>query len=65
MQKLTKIERCRLSGSSNLLPVLDLGEQALTGVFLRTVPSITFASIRRATAQRAPSKLSSRSFRGL
>jgi hypothetical protein len=36
MQKITEIERCRLSGSRNLLPVLDLGEQALTGVFPRT-----------------------------
>ena len=28
-----KIEACRISGSTNLLPVLNLGEQALTGVF--------------------------------
>lgn len=29
------IHRCRISGSSNLLPVLNLGEMALTGVFPR------------------------------
>lgn len=28
-----EIKRCRVSGSSNLLPVLDLGVMALTGVF--------------------------------
>ncbi|MCT4472320.1 class I SAM-dependent methyltransferase [Bosea spartocytisi] len=28
-----KIERCRLSGSRNLVPVLNLGHQELTGVF--------------------------------
>ena len=28
-----KIERCRLSGSNHLIPVLDLGQQALTGTF--------------------------------
>ncbi len=28
-----EISRCRVSGSSNLLPVLSLGEQDLTGVF--------------------------------
>jgi hypothetical protein len=65
MQKITEIERFRLSGSSNLLPVLDLGEQALTGVFSRTVPSITFARMRRAKAQRVPSKPSRQSLRGL
>jgi len=27
------LERCRVSGSTNLLPVLDLGEQAMTGQF--------------------------------
>jgi hypothetical protein len=27
------IDRCRISGSKNLIPVLDLGVQALTGVF--------------------------------
>lgn len=29
----TEIARCRASGSPNLLPVLNLGQQALTGVF--------------------------------
>src|SRR6185436_18066066 len=29
----TEIARCRASGSPNLLPVLSLGQQALTGVF--------------------------------
>jgi hypothetical protein len=28
-----RLERCRLSGSRNLIPVLHLGEQELTGVF--------------------------------
>jgi SAM-dependent methyltransferase len=28
-------DRCRVSGSTHLVPVLDLGEQALTGVFPR------------------------------
>lgn len=32
----TEINRCRLTGSSRLLPVLDLGNQHLTGVFPRT-----------------------------
>ena len=31
-----RIERCRVSGSSHLVSVLDLGEQALTGVFPRS-----------------------------
>jgi hypothetical protein len=29
------LKRCRVSGSVNLIPVLSLGRQALTGVFLR------------------------------
>src|ERR1700744_174813 len=29
----TEITKCRVSGSSNLITVLSLGEQALTGVF--------------------------------
>lgn len=33
MNYYTKIERCRISGSPNLLPVLNLGHQALTGTF--------------------------------
>lgn len=32
----TTRETCRVSGSQNLVPVLDLGEQALTGVFPRS-----------------------------
>jgi hypothetical protein len=36
MYSCAEIKRCRLSGSRNLVPVLDLGEQALTGVFPRT-----------------------------
>lgn len=31
-----KIEVCRISGSKNLIPVLNLGEQELTGVFPKT-----------------------------
>jgi hypothetical protein len=31
-----KIDRCRVSGSTHLVSVLSLGEQALTGVFPRT-----------------------------
>ena len=31
--KVTEIDKCRISGSSNLITVLDLGSQALTGVF--------------------------------
>jgi hypothetical protein len=30
------LKKCRVSGSSNLIPVLSLGQQALTGVFPRT-----------------------------
>src|SRR4030095_149194 len=30
------LKQCRVSGSSNLIPVLSLGRQALTGVFPRT-----------------------------
>jgi len=31
----TALQHCRISGSKTLVPVLDLGEQALTGVFPR------------------------------
>jgi hypothetical protein len=31
-----ELERCRVSGSKTLVPVLDLGEQSLTGVFPRS-----------------------------
>jgi hypothetical protein len=34
--KPAKLSRCRMSGSTNLIPVLSLGEQRLTGVFPRT-----------------------------
>ena len=33
----TRIDKCRISGSSNLITVLDLGSQALTGVFPKNV----------------------------
>lgn len=33
MNKVTSLQKCRISGSKNLIPVLHLGEQALTGVF--------------------------------
>ena len=36
MSSYKEITRCRISGSTNLLSVLALGEQALTGVFPRT-----------------------------
>jgi hypothetical protein len=36
MVNYTEIDRCRISGSANLLSVLNLGHQALTGVFPRT-----------------------------
>ena len=32
----TTIEKCRISGSTNLIPVLSLGNQYLTGVFPKT-----------------------------
>lgn len=36
MGRSTAIERCRISGSPNLVTVLQLGRQALTGVFPKT-----------------------------
>jgi len=36
MSECKKLERCRLSGSKLLVPILDLGNQALTGVFPRS-----------------------------
>lgn len=36
-----RLERCRLSGSRNLIPVLHLGEQELTGVFPRPGEAVT------------------------
>ena len=32
-----KISKCRISGSKNLIPILDLGEQCLTGVFPKNI----------------------------
>jgi hypothetical protein len=41
------LERCRVSGSKTLVPVLDLGEQALTGVFPRhTAEEVTTGPLR-------------------
>jgi C-methyltransferase-like protein/putative zinc binding protein/methyltransferase family protein len=34
-QCIKRIDRCRVSGSGNLIPILNLGNQALTGVFPR------------------------------
>src|ERR1700730_3951773 len=39
-QTYTALERCRVSGSKTLVPILDLGEQALTGVFPRSEAEI-------------------------
>lgn len=36
-----RIEHCRVSGSRNLIPVLHLGEQELTGVFPRPGEAVT------------------------
>jgi len=36
MSDYKKITRCRVSGSSTLIPILNLGEQVLTGVFPRS-----------------------------
>jgi hypothetical protein len=36
-----RLERCRLSGSRNLIPVLRLGEQELTGVFPKPGETVT------------------------
>ena len=33
MKKIATIDRCRVSGSNNLISVLNLGNQALTGIF--------------------------------
>lgn len=37
MEKYTAIDRCRVGGGSTLINVLDLGEQALTGVFPKSI----------------------------
>lgn len=36
-----RLERCRLSGSENLIPVLHLGQQELTGVFPKRGEEVT------------------------
>src|SRR5215470_8952041 len=36
-----RLEQCRISGSRNLIPVLHLGEQELTGVFPRPGEAVT------------------------
>jgi len=36
MNAYTAIKRCRVGGGSTLINVLDLGEQALTGLFPKT-----------------------------
>jgi hypothetical protein len=47
MGKYSLLERCRVSGSKTLVPVLDLGEQALTGVFPRsTAEKVTTGPLR-------------------
>ena len=33
MTKVSAIDRCRVSGSNNLISVLNLGNQTLTGIF--------------------------------
>jgi C-methyltransferase C-terminal domain/Putative zinc binding domain/Methyltransferase domain len=43
----TELQRCRVSGSKTLVPILDLGEQALTGVFPRdTTQPVTTGPLR-------------------
>jgi len=47
MGNYTALERCRVGGSKTLVPVLDLGEQALTGVFPRsTTEAVTVGPLR-------------------
>ena len=47
MENYTKLARCRVSGSATLIPVLDLGVQALTGVFPRSPQeSVTAGPLR-------------------
>jgi hypothetical protein len=46
-EKYTTLEKCRVSGSSSLLPVLDLGEQEMTGVFPASVDeNVTVGPLR-------------------
>ena len=47
MTNYTALERCRIGGGLNLLPVLDLGQQALTGVFPKSLDAqITTGPLR-------------------
>jgi hypothetical protein len=47
MDSYTALQSCRVSGSKTLIPVLDLGEQALTGVFPRSASAeITTGPLR-------------------
>jgi hypothetical protein len=47
MGNYTALERCRVGGSKTLISVLDLGEQALTGVFPRsTTEAVTTGPLR-------------------
>ena len=45
--KITEAKKCRISGSQNLITVLDLGVQALTGVFPKDISApITSGPLR-------------------
>ena len=47
MAAYSSLQRCRVSGSNTLVPILDLGEQALTGVFPRSpAEPITIGPLR-------------------
>ena len=45
-----KITGCRISGSPNLVPVVSLGTQKLTGVFPRTVQPVGHSERNVSTA---------------
>ena len=40
MENYTKIEKCRVASSDHLIPVLNLGQQVLTGVFPKTAQDV-------------------------
>lgn len=40
MENYTKIEKCRVATSDHLIPVLNLGQQVLTGVFPKTAQDV-------------------------
>ena len=40
MENYTKIEKCRVATSDHLIPVLNLGQQVLTGVFPKTAQEV-------------------------